>query len=549
MKKLKIAMLALAMLLSAAGCSNQPADSQGGTDTAASTASAETTVASDSAQTGTDTANSAAVTETAAASVSQDSTTAATTTIIKQPEPPKGNTEQLVNKMTEQEKQKAVKRKLTLLNAAEDEKATVGIQFSYMDVEYVEEVMEQHSKDIPEDERKKIEAELARLKESGEQYKSVGVVTINGCFYNGLTPDLGYQGGVLSYSKQNETGIQSVQYNTMEEYFAALPENLRAQGMDEEAIASRIKQEHLVFDAVMNKTYEEIPAGTIDPRNMPSTFWNDPFLDFRSTWTFDRNAVSAISDSIDEYSIYDDELATEFLVHVVLPPNYDKDKTYPVLFLTDGVWRFGDTPELRKIMEDGNAADVLLVTLGYGYQYDGSSDFNRFTHLMEMRGELLNFVTDNLMPYLGAQYHIDYANSTLYGHSDGGVFSHYALCQADAYENQPFGRYIIGSPVFWGLYNESYFDLDPTGSEHDYGYFDRFEKLNKKVFLCGGSEEDSDFSDKYNGHATTLEGLEKLYERLKQNGADVTYKLYSAHHTQYIAGMLAEYLQTEYPKQ
>ena len=87
------------------------------------------------------------------------------------------------------------------------------------------------------------------------------------------------------------------------------------------------------------------------------------------------------------------------------------------------------------------------------------------------------------MPYLGENYNIDYENSTLYGHSDGGVFTHYALFNSDRYENQPFGRYIIGSPAFWGLYDTT-FNLDPEGCETDYGYFDRHEVLDKKVFLC-----------------------------------------------------------------
>jgi hypothetical protein len=71
--------------------------------------------------------------------------------------------------------------------------------------------------------------------------------------------------------------------------------------------------------------------------------------------------------------------------------------------------------------------------------------------------------------------------------------------------------------------------------------------MNKHVFLCGGSQEDPDYADKYNGNPTTLEGLEALKNDLTSHGADVTYKLYESHHYQYIPEMLVEYLKTTYP--
>ena len=54
---------------------------------------------------------------------------------------------------------------------------------------------------------------------------------------------------------------------------------------------------------------------------------------------------------------------------MTLPPNYDKDKTYPVFLLTDG-----------------------------------TNPFYRVMHLIQERDKLLDFITDNLMPYLGENY-------------------------------------------------------------------------------------------------------------------------------------------------
>ena len=51
----------------------------------------------------------------------------------------------------------------------------------------------------------------------------------------------------------------------------------------------------------------------------------------------------------------------------------------------------------------------------------------------------------------------------------------------------------------------------------------------------------------YNGHASTLEGIENLKNRLEAHNASVTCKLYESHHYQYIPDMLVEYLKDTYP--
>ena len=60
-------------------------------------------------------------------------------------------------------------------------------------------------------------------------------------------------------------------------------------------------------------------------------------------------------------------------------------------------------------------------------------------------------------------------------------------------------------------------------------------------------EASRNYEDMYRGHATTLEGLASLNERLEAHGADVTCKLYDSHHYQFIPQMLIEYLKQTYP--
>lgn len=457
----------------------------------------------------------------------------------------------LVNKMTETERSRVNKHALTLLDEPEETEHKVSIEFVTQTPEDMLADLENRRDEITADEYEQLLKNINAMAESGESYTYEAYGLIDGCLYLGVfwTPEYDDPDTYMTITAyDDETGeTERVTFHTFEEYLDWAAEDYRKSGYSENMIKSKIRQIQLVRDVLKSGDYETLPEGSIDLTD-PSLYsdpFADPFADYRNVWEYDREAVEAIKDSIDEISVFDEELNTEFLVHVTLPPNYDKDKTYPVFFLTDGVWRFGNHTELRKVMEDGEADDVILVSLGYNYKIDGTNAYYRFTHLIQERDKLLDFITDNLMPYLGENYNIDYASSSLYGHSNGGVFAHNALFKSDLYENQPFGNYIIGSPAFWGLYDED-FDLDPEGCQSDYGYFDRNDTLDKNVFLCGGSQEDPDYADSYKGHDTTLEGLKKLGDRLKSHNANVTYKLYESHHYQFIPEMLTEYLKSVY---
>lgn len=460
----------------------------------------------------------------------------------------------LVNKMTETERSMVNKHALTLLDEpvdTEDAEHTVSIGYVTKTPEDLLADLENIRDAITDDEYQQSIETIDRMAGSGE-YKTYMYALIDGFYYSNLIwlPEFDKGGtSIVIYNDETDAN-ETVTFNTFEEYLDWMTKDYKKNGLSDDMIESKIRQIQMVRDALKSGDYETLPEGSIDPDD-PSLYddpYADPFADHRNVWEYDRGSVEAIKDSIDEINIYDEELKTEFLVHVTLPPNYDKNKAYPVFLLTDGVWRFGNHTELRKVMEDGEAANVILVSLGYNYKIDGTNDYYRFTHLIQERDKLLNFITDNLMPYLGENYNIDYANSSLYGHSNGGVFAHNALFKSDLYENQPFGNYIIGSPAFWGLYDE-HFDLDPEECQNDYGYFDRNDTLDKKVFLCGGSLEDPDYADSYNGHDTTLEGLAKLYDRLESHHANVTYRLYESHHYQFIPEMLIEFLKETYPIQ
>ena len=467
----------------------------------------------------------------------------------------------LTNKMSENELEWVNKHELTLLdepvmpNADPQAEHKVSIEFFEYDTAIWRKSVEENRDQLTEGEYNRAMRHIREAEETGTAYRIPGFVIVDGYFVSFNIPyeDDFADGVPFSFTtmvsdENGDAKEKKLSFDTFEDYLEYVRKQNKECGYTDEENEIITMQVKVAYDALRTGDYETLPKGTVDHSDRSYNI-DSAFNNYRSNWEFDRDAVEAIKDSVDEISIFDEEMGEEFTVHVTLPPDYDKDKTYPVFFLTDGIWRFGNCPALRKCMENGEAAPVILVSLYYSYTVTDPDGEMRYADLVINREQLLDFITDNLMPYLCENYNIDCGNSTLYGHSDGGVFTHYALFNSDQYENQPFGHYIIGSPALWGLkhYNE-YEGISNDIYMNDYGYFDRNETLKKTVFLCAGSQEDPDYADNYrDGDDTTLEGVAKLKERLESHGADLTYKLYESHHYQYIPEMLIEYLKQTYP--
>ena len=497
-------------------------------------------------------------------SVQQESSITTESNTAETEQPQTVSPTKLTNKMTETELINVDKHALTLLDEIEKPNADpnaehkVSIEFQTIDLdEWRKNVETNHEqKWITDEEYEAAMEEIRIAEEKGEESFTLNpYILVDGYIVQRLVPNaddfndgkpFNFVAGIMG--ENGEWKEEKLSFDSFEEYLDYIREQDSKFGYTEEEIEIELLHVQLAYDALKSGDYETLPEGSVDANDQSLYFWY-AFRNYRSDWEYDRAAVEAIKDSVDEIYFYDEELDRSFVVHVTLPPNYDKDKTYPVFFLTDGIWRFGNCPELRKCMENGEAAPVILVSLYYSYDVTDPDQWMRYNDLVIERDKLLDFITDNLMPYLCENYNIDCANSTLYGHSDGGVFTHNAVFNSDRYENQPFGHYIIGSPALWGLYHYN-LDNNMTNDDvlNDYGYFDRNETLNKSIFLCAGSLEDPDYEHYYReGDDTTLEGVAKLKERFEAHDVDLTYKLYESHHYQYIPEMLVEYLKRMYP--
>ena len=212
---------------------------------------------------------------------------------------------------------------------------------------------------------------------------------------------------------------------------------------------------------------------------------------------------------INEISIYDKEIDDTFVIHVSLPPEYDSSKKYPMIVMTDGVWRLSDHPELRPLMKDGQIDPVIMVSIGYPNGYDYRTIRER--DLIEDPESYLHFIIDNLVPYLSEQYSVDSENMTLTGHSYGGYWGFYALFNSDTIGKNTFKNYYIGSPSFQAS----------TGKENiasfEEAYHLRNTKLDCNVYVTAGSLENygfikpiTDFIDFLNER--NYDGLKLTYE-------------------------------------
>ena len=149
------------------------------------------------------------------------------------------------------------------------------------------------------------------------------------------------------------------------------------------------------------------------------------------------------ADYIQELSIYDAEINDTFVVHISLPPDYQEDRKYPMVVMTDGVWRLSDHPELRPMMVDGEIEPVILVSIGYpvGYKHDDI----RVRDLNDDAESYLHFVVDNLVPYLSEIFPVDPENMTLTGHSRGGFWTIFAMFNNDTIGKNTFQKRLIMS--------------------------------------------------------------------------------------------------------
>ncbi len=184
-------------------------------------------------------------------------------------------------------------------------------------------------------------------------------------------------------------------------------------------------------------------------------------------------------------------------IYIKLPDSYANNPTkkFPLVVLTDGYYAFPVVSGINWRMSERNEVYEQSIIVGISYSKDDDISKSRardFTPPLPGdeksksktaqsdagRADLyVQFIAQELLPYLMSHYSIDPTKKIYAGHSYGGLLGTYILF------TQPnmFDYYLIGSPSLW-FADKLMFKLEAA-----------YAKVNKdlkaKVFMATGAEE------------------------------------------------------------
>lgn len=179
----------------------------------------------------------------------------------------------------------------------------------------------------------------------------------------------------------------------------------------------------------------------------------------------------------------------EYQLHIGLPGNYarDKDKHYPVVYVTDGYWDFEKMYIIRGcLVYDKVVPEFIIVGIGYPGE---NVDYGR------MRGwelspvpldgnpesghaaDFVRTLENEIIPFVEREYRTDSAHRVLAGASLGGLFTLYAMYT----KPELFSGYVAATPAV------------VVGNDWLLGYEESFHAkgvpLKTRLFVSGGGDE------------------------------------------------------------
>ena len=212
------------------------------------------------------------------------------------------------------------------------------------------------------------------------------------------------------------------------------------------------------------------------------------------------NIAQTVTAADDKGSIYNTEVKKfqsisvedDFYIYISLPQSYEAtDKAYPVLYILDGDMAFRMAASIARYLQfGGNIPELIIVGIGYGTlrKEEGNMRQRDYspTEKSGKKGitggapDFLNFLTDELFPYIDSTYRTDKNDKAVFGYSMAGLFCFYTLFN----EPDTFNRYIIGSPyLLWD--NAVIFDEEERAAI-------KFTDLDARIFISVGSEESTE---------------------------------------------------------
>ena len=230
----------------------------------------------------------------------------------------------------------------------------------------------------------------------------------------------------------------------------------------------------------------------------------------RVQWRFDRSAP-----------------ACDAWVTVFVPPMAPPAGGFPVIVMLDG----DAVASVLHMHLQHHTEPVIVVAVGYGLQGDSLKAARAFDYtpgptLPDPRAPqwdnggaaaFLRWMDVELRTALTAAFPVEHSAWTLYGHSYGGLFGLFALCQPEAV----FNRYVLASPSIWWRDGAIRNDLEARLA---------LSSLSADVLIMAGERESwhanavgSDGSpDSRTGGWATLPAAQALADRLRQLNEGIT---------------------------
>ena len=208
-----------------------------------------------------------------------------------------------------------------------------------------------------------------------------------------------------------------------------------------------------------------------------------------------------------QFEIFSKEINQEFIINIGLPPNYSKDHDkYPVVYVTDAGSNFIGLMGSLPLMQFVNDLPSFVL-VGIDYKSPNSMDSMSLRNrdltptndkiwmaaqkdMYKIFGEdlpqvdaggakyFLDFINDEIKPFINKKYYVDTTDQTYCGFSLGGLFGLYTLFNS----SDSFKRYVIGSPSIW------WDDRHILKVEEEYAK--KNKNLSAKVFMSTGDLEE-----------------------------------------------------------
>mgnify|MGYP001192252355 FL=1 len=212
-------------------------------------------------------------------------------------------------------------------------------------------------------------------------------------------------------------------------------------------------------------------------------------------------------ENTEQFEIFSKDINQEFIINIGLPPNYSKDHDkYPVVYVTDAGSNFIGLMGSLPLMQFVNDLPSFVL-VGIDYKSPNSMDSMSLRNrdltptndkiwmaaqkdMYKIFGEdlpqvdaggakyFLDFINDEIKPFINKKYYVDTTDQTYCGFSLGGLFGLYTLFNS----SDSFKRYVIGSPSIW------WDDRHILKVEEEYAK--KNKNLSAKVFMSTGDLEE-----------------------------------------------------------